>query len=178
MERQHSVSHPIRRSIVGGLAALVVGGALLGAPVAPAAASGVLPGAARIATAQNQFVVGFTLTGGKIVDVHALIGEPFEQVVRRNGGARWEFGYDGSFRFVPADDSPVMVGYWDVRQKQQTVEIEAAAIFEGEAGLRYQVGMRGQIDLKDGLARIEQGRQVIQGGNGAMSYTEFTIALY
>jgi hypothetical protein len=38
--------------------------------------------------------------------------------------------------------------------------------------------MRGRIDLNNGLARIEQARQVIENGNAVVSYTEFSMALY
>jgi hypothetical protein len=91
--------------------------------------------------------------------------------------ARWEFGHDGTFRFVPADDSPVMMGYWDVKERQEVIELEASYFADGPEG-RYEAGMRGQINLKDGLARVEQARRVLQGGEGVASYTEFSIVLY
>jgi hypothetical protein len=177
MERQRSATTIVKRFIAGGLAALMLGGAGLAAPVAPVAASGAGLVEAPVAAEQQTFVVGFYVTGGKIVDLHQLIGEPFEQVVQRNTGARWEFAYDGAFRFIPADGSPALMGYWDVKRNQEVIEIEAYHI-SGSAEGHYEAGMKGQIDLKNGLARMEQARRVIQGGEAVASYVEFSIVLY
>jgi hypothetical protein len=172
MERQQQAQSTLKRFIVGGLAALMLGGATLAGPIATVAAY-----EAPVAAQEQQFTVGFYVTGGKIVDLHQLVGEPFEQVIRRNTGAQWQFGYDGTFRFQPADDSPPMMGFWEVRENQETIELEASYVGAIEGG-RYETGMRGRIDLNNGLAKIEQARQVIENGNAVMSYTEFSIALY
>jgi hypothetical protein len=172
MVRQQQAQGKVKRFIVGGLAALMLGGAVLAGPIAPVAAS-----EAPVVAQEQQFTVGFYVTGGKIVDLHQLIGEPFEQVVQRNTGAQLQFGYDGSFRFQPADDSPVMMGWWEVKEKQENIELEASYVGAIEGG-RYETAMRGRIDLNTGLARIEQARQVIENGNAVVSYTEFSMTLY
>jgi hypothetical protein len=180
MEGQTMGRRTFKSIILGGLVGLVLGGAVISLPAAPVAASAqprLMAIEAPVAPSDEQFVVGFYGTGGNIVDLHQLIGEPFEQVVQRNAGARWEFGYDGSFRFVPADGGPAMMGFWQIREKQEVIEFEASAGADTEQG-RLDVATRGRINLKDSTARVEQARRLIHDGDALVSYTEFTIILY
>ena len=78
---------------------------------------------------------------------------------------------------VGAFFGPVMMGWWEVKEKQETIELEASYVGAIEGG-RFETAMRGRIDLNNGLARIEQARQVIENGNAVMSYTEFSMTLY
>lgn len=132
--------------------------------------------ASPIAAMDQQYNTGFYVTGGKIIDLSELLGEPFEHVVARHTGAQWEFGYDGTFRFVPADGGPVLTGSWKYLENQGAIQIEAyhfASSFEGQ----YEAAMQARIE-GDGTARVEQATRTVQYGEALGSYAKFTIVLY